>query len=61
MGNCTSNNINKKRKRTSSLVLPYIICNVCTSRVINYSSFTCNHKICYVCLGIFRQIPERIM
>jgi hypothetical protein len=61
MGNCSS--YNKKRKRTSSLVLPYIVCNVCSSRVTKYSTFTCQHKICYVCLGFFSKnavVEDRI-
>jgi hypothetical protein len=53
----------KKRKRTSSLVLPYIVCRVCSNRALYYCSFNCNHNICHTCLGFFvkeHQIKDKI-
>jgi len=43
----------KKRARSNSLVLPYIVCYICKSRTIQYISFNCNHNICNICLGFF--------
>ena len=50
---CCKKDTNKKRKRTNSLVLPYIVCYVCKSRTVQYVSFNCNHNICNICLGFF--------